>query len=189
MTEASPALQESVHHPLFSPHYQPVAILLASNVFLVSAVAIFRSASFPETWMLPVILLAAMGTLLPVGIGSALMIIRRTRHAVFVAAVACGLTVFVVCQQLLNLQTALSNGLFAVSIAVAELTIGGLAHQLSNRNLFPHPTRLATTAFVLKLAIVGLLAAAFLPETRNPLGFLIPSVEAAGHEVEAAPES
>ena len=177
LNTGDPGKTDSVSQPtLFSPAVQPIAILLAANALAIAAAALSAPGPPIEAWAVPLIIFAAIGSLLPVGIGAALMVLRNSRFVIELVAVASGLTVMLTVRRLLAIESRPSTVILATGVVSFELGLLWLGTRLASRNAFPQSVRLATTALVFKLAIVGLLAAAFVPAERNPLALVVPEV-------------
>lgn len=177
MTETPPPEPSAVQHPLFDSRVPQLATILFGNVFSITAVALLKPGIAPSLWSVPLILFAALGALLPVALGVALMLIRRDRYALPLGTFAAGLTTVFVVGDILAVTTPLGWTLVVAAVGVAQVVFCFAGRLVTERNMFPPHVRLAAFALVFKLAIVGLLASAFVPAERNPLGVMVGPAE------------
>lgn len=169
--------------PLFCPSVAAFAIVLGGAVFGLVVAAVLCPGPPVTPVVFCLIVLASLGTMLPIGGAAAVMTVRQTPGRLALVAVGCAATVSIAVWHLWRIDDNWGRVSSAVLIGLSFSLLAIAAKRLSQRNVFPATLRLATVAFVFKLAIVGLLTASFVPSERNPLGFLVPSVERAGGEV------
>jgi hypothetical protein len=148
-----------------------LSVVIAIDVLIVATLATAVRGRPVTGWTVLLIPLATLASFLPAALGAAAMWIRRSRFALAGGTVAAALTTGVISCDLLNLS-GVQLAFAALFVFIAQLAIGLLAKRLSRKNIFPKPLRLATFALLFKLAVVGILASAFVPAERNPLRLL-----------------
>ena len=170
-----------IEHPLFNDTVPSVAIILLGSVIALTAVAVLKPGAVPPLWSIPLVVFAAMAALLPAGVGAAVMLVRGSRGALTVVALAAGLTTLLIWRDLIQWSSTIGWILGVAAAVTLQALLLGVARGVRDRDIFPKPLRLATVAFVFKLALVGILAAAFIPSERNPLRSFIPAVKPAAN--------
>lgn len=166
----------SSENPIFADAVARAAVLLAANAIAVFLVSALKPGDGQTLWTIALAIPASLATVLPIGIGVAIMIVRGFRLVMPLAAIAAGLSTVIAIWHVWAIDTTQARISSAVCVALFELAVLSMSYRLSPRKIFPLPLRLAVLAFVFKLAIVGLLTAAFLPMDRNPLGWIVPSI-------------
>lgn len=171
--QAADQPRRSRRHPehveaAFDSQLVRLMIVFACDVLAITLVAL----TVPKTpltvstaFLVP---LATLSAFLPAALGAATMWIRRSRFSLAAGTLAAALTTFVVLGDLID-ASGTSMVILGGGVLVGQILFGLVAKRLSQRDFFPQPIRLATFALLFKLAIVGLLAAAFVPAERNPL--------------------
>lgn len=145
-----------------------LTLVFAADVIVVTAVASLVPSEGAAGWSSLLIPLTTLAAFLPAALGSTALWIRRSRLALTAGTVAAASTACAICCDLMRLN----RGQVAVAVVatfIGQIVIGLFAKKLAAHNVFPQPVRLATFALLFKLAIVGMLAAAFVPAERNPL--------------------
>lgn len=145
-----------------------LTIVFAADVIVVTVVAALVPSAGATGWSYLLIPLTTLAAFLPAALGSTALWIRRSRLALTAGTVAAASSACAICCDLMTL----TGGQIAVAVVatfIGQIVIGLVAKKLAARNVFPQPVRLATFALLFKLAIVGMLAAAFVPIERNPL--------------------